>query len=244
MTERKIALVTGGSKGIGAAIAKRLAADGMAVIVNYARGHEDAQDVVTEIAASGGEAIAVQADVSTPGGIPSLFDAAERTFGGLDILVNNAGVAIFAPIADVSDADFDHQLAVNIAGVFRGMREGARRLRDEGRIISFSTSVVGALLPRYGVYTATKAAVEAMTSILAKELGMRGITVNAVAPGPTATALFMNGKSEAVVQSMIDANPLKRLGQPDDIASVVAFLASPDGGWVNGQTIRANGGFV
>ena len=231
MTERKVALVTGGSKGIGAAIAKRLAADGMAVIVNYARGHEDAQDVVTEIAASGGEAIAVQADVSTPGGIPSLFDAAERIFGGLDILVNNAGVAIFAPIADVSDADFDHQLAVNIAGVFRGMREGARRLRDGGRIISFSTSVVGALLPRYGVYTATKAAVEA-------------ITVNAVAPGPTATALFMNGKSEAVVQSMIDANPLKRLGQPDDIASVVAFLASPDGGWVNGQTIRANGGFV
>lgn len=244
MTEREVALVTGGSKGIGAAIAKRLAADGMAVIVNYARGHEDAQDVVAEIAASGGEAIAVQADVSTPGGIPSLFDAAERTFGGLDILVNNAGVAIFAPIADVSDADFDHQLAVNIAGVFRGMREGARRLRDGGRIISFSTSVVGALLPRYGVYTATKAAVEAMTSILAKELGTRGITVNAVAPGPTATALFMNGKSEAVVQSMIDANPLKRLGQPDDIASVVAFLAGPDGGWVNGQTIRANGGFV
>jgi len=244
MTERKIALVTGGSKGIGAAIAKRIAADGMAVIVNYARGREDAEDVVAEITASGGEAIAVQADVSTLDGIPSLFDAAERTFGGLDILVNNAGVAIFAPIADVSDADFDHQLAVNIAGVFRGMREGARRLHDGGRIISFSTSVVGALLPRYGVYTATKAAVEAMTSILAKELGTRGITVNAVAPGPTATALFMNGKSEALVQSMIDANPLKRLGQPDDIASVVAFLASPDGGWVNGQTIRANGGFV
>ncbi|MEG3085721.1 SDR family oxidoreductase [Sphingomonas sp. PB2P12] len=244
MTERRIALVTGGSKGIGAAIAKRLAADGMAVIVNYARGREGAEDVVAEITASGGEAIAVQADVSTLDGIPSLFDAAERTFGGLDILVNNAGVAIFAPIADVSDADFDHQLAVNIAGVFRGMREGARRLRDGGRIISFSTSVVGALLPRYGVYTATKAAVEAMTSILAKELGTRGITVNAVAPGPTATALFMNGKSEALVQSMIDANPLKRLGQPGDIASVVAFLASPDGGWVNGQTIRANGGFV
>ncbi|RZM36281.1 MAG: SDR family oxidoreductase [Sphingomonas sp.] len=244
MTERKVALVTGGSKGIGAAIAKRLAVDGMAVIVNYARGREDAEAVVAEIAASGGKAIAVQADVSTPDGIPSLFDAAERTFGGLDILVNNAGVAIFAPIADVSDADFDHQLAVNIAGVFRGMREGARRLRDGGRIISFSTSVVGALLPRYGVYTATKAAVEAMTSILAKELGTRGITVNAVAPGPTATALFMNGKSEALIQSMIDANPMKRLGQPEDIASVVAFLASPDGGWVNGQTIRANGGFV
>lgn len=244
MTERKVALVTGGSKGIGAAIAKRLAADGTAVIVNYAHGREDAEAVVAEIAASGGKAIAVKADVSAPDGIPSLFDAAERAFGGLDILVNNAGVAIFAPIAEVSDADFDHQLAVNIAGVFRGMREGARRLRDGGRIISFSTSVVGALLPRYGVYTATKAAVEAMTSILAKELGTRGITVNAVAPGPTATALFMNGKSEAVVQSMIDANPLKRLGQPEDIASVVAFLAGPDGGWVNGQTIRANGGFV
>jgi 3-oxoacyl-[acyl-carrier protein] reductase len=244
MTDRKVALVTGGSKGIGAAIARRLAADGMAVVVNYAHGRDDAEQVVAEIIAAGGEAIAAQADVGSTGGVPSLFDAAERAYGGLDILVNNAGVAKFEAMADVSDADFDMQVATNIGGVFRGMREASRRLRDGGRIISFSTSVVGALLPRYGVYTATKAAVEAMTSILAKELGPRGITVNAVAPGPTATALFLNGKSEALIQSMIDANPMKRLGQPDDIASVVAFLAGPDGGWVNGQTIRANGGFV
>lgn len=244
MTDRKVALVTGGSKGIGAAIATRLAADGLAVVVNYANGRDDAESVVAAILAAGGDAIAVQADVAKTDGIPLLFDAAERTFGGLDVLVNNAGVGAFNPIADVSDAEFDMQIAINLGGVFRGMREGARRLRDGGRIISFSTSVVGSLLPRYGVYTATKAAVEAMTSILAKELGVRGITVNAVAPGPTATALFMNGKPQTLVQSMIDSNPLKRLGSPEDIASVVSFLAGPDGGWVNGQTIRANGGFV
>jgi len=244
MTDRKIALVTGGSKGIGAAISKRLAADGIAVLVNYAHGRDDAEAVVRQIEAASGEAIAVQADIGAADGARSLFDAAQDAFGGLDILINNAGIAYFAPIADVEDADFDRHIAVNIGGVFRGMREAANRLRNGGRIISFSTSVVGALLPRYGVYTATKAAVEAMTSILAKELGTRGISVNAVAPGPTATALFMNGKSDALIQSMIDANPLKRLGQPDDIASVVAFLAGPDGGWVNGQTIRANGGFV
>jgi len=244
MIDRKVALVTGGSKGIGAAIAQRLSADGMAVVVNYAHGREDAEAVVAAIHAAGGTAMTAQADISTPAGIPALFDAAEQAYGRLDVLVNNAGTAKFAPIAEASDEDFDVQVALNIGGVFRGMREGARRLRDGGRIISFSTSVVGALLPRYGVYTATKAAVEAMTSILAKELGPRGITVNAVAPGPTATALFMNGKSDALVQSMIDANPLKRLGQPEDIAALVSFLAGEDGGWVNGQTIRANGGFV
>ncbi|RUU42543.1 SDR family oxidoreductase, partial [Mesorhizobium sp. M6A.T.Ce.TU.002.03.1.1] len=165
-------------------------------------------------------------------------------FGGLDVLVNNAGIMKLAPLAGMDDADFDRQIAVNLGGVFRGMREGARRLRDGGRIISFSSSVVGLYQPSYGVYAATKAGVEAMTHVLAKELGTRGITVNVVAPGPVATELFLDGKSEALVETITKMIPLGRLGQPADIAGVVSFLAGPDGGWVNGQVLRANGGTV
>lgn len=240
----KAALVTGASKGIGAEIARRLARDGAAVVVNYAHGRADAERVVRDIEAADGRAIAVQADVGDPAGVPALFDAAEHAFGGLDILVNNAGIMRLAPIADSDDAMFDAQIAVNLAGVFRAMREGARRLRDGGRIIGFSSSVVGFYPPDYGVYAATKAAVEALTHVMAKELGPRGITVNAVAPGPVETALFLHGKTEAQIEAISKLSPLGRLGQPADIAGLVAFLAGPDSGWVNGQVIRANGGAV
>lgn len=238
------AIVTGASKGIGAAIAKRLAANGIAVVVNYARGREAAEAVVGEIQRSGGKAIAVQADIADPTAIPALFDAAERAFGGVDILVNNAGVMKLAPLADFDDAAFDSQVAINLGGVFRGMREAAKRLRTGGRIVSFSSSVVGLYQPGYAIYAATKAAVEAMTHVLAKELGPRGITVNAVAPGPVATELFLDGKTDTQVAAIEKMNPFGRLGQPEDIARVVAFLASPDSGWVNGQVIRANGGVI
>ncbi|MGV3549362.1 SDR family oxidoreductase [Rhizobium sp.] len=243
-TRNRVAIVTGASRGIGAAIAKRLAADGIVVVVNYASSSQAADDVVAEIRKAGGEAIAAQADIGAREGMAGLFDAAEQAFGHVDILVNNAGMMRLSPLADTDDDAFDAQVGTNLAGVFRGMREAGKRLRDGGRIVNFSSSVVGLYQPTYGVYAATKAAVEAMTHVFAKEMGARGITVNAVAPGPVETDLFMNGKSEALVNTIIGMNPLKRLGQPKDIAEVVAFLASPASGWVNGQVIRANGGVV
>ncbi|TPM06554.1 SDR family oxidoreductase [Mesorhizobium sp. B2-3-11] len=242
--QARAAIVTGASKGIGAAIARRLARDGIAVVVNYARGQAEAEALVRAIEADGGKAIAVQADIADPAGIASLFDAGEKAFGGIDILINNAGIMKLSPIAQADDAFFDTQVAINLGGVFRGMREGAKRLRDGGRIVNFSSSVVGLYQPGYGVYAATKAAVEAMTHILAKELGARAITVNAVAPGPVETALFTDGKSPAQIEATAKMIPLGRLGQPDDIAGVVSFLAGPDSGWINGQIIRANGGVI
>lgn len=242
--DTSVAIVTGASRGIGAAVARRLASEGSAVIVNYAQGRDEAEHVVKAIEAAAGRALAVQADIGAPGGVETLFDAAERAFGGSDILVNNAGTMMLGAIADVADGDFDRQLALNFAGVFRGMRAAAQRLRQGGRIISFSSSVVGLYQPGYGIYAATKAAVEAMTHVLAKELGPRGITVNAVAPGPVATSFFLDGKSDEQVAAIEKMNPFKRLGEPDDIAGVVAFLAGAEGGWVNGQVIRANGGVI
>jgi 3-oxoacyl-[acyl-carrier protein] reductase len=240
----KTAIVTGASKGIGAAISQRLARDGIAVIVNYARGESDAAKVVSAITAEGGQALAVQADIGDASAMTVLFDAAEKAFGRVDILVNNAAIMPLAPIAKADDAMFDRLIAVNVGGVFRGMREGANRLKDGGRIISFSSSQVGMYFPTYGIYAATKAAVEAMTHVLAKELGPRGITVNAVAPGPVETALFMDGKSAELVANITRMIPQGRLGQPDDIAGLVAFLASSEGQWVSGQVIRANGGAI
>ena len=186
----------------------------------------------------------MQADVSDAGAARALFDAAEAAWGGVDVLVNNAGIMTLAPIAEVTDEDFDRLIAVNLKGSFNTMREAARRLREGGRIINLSTTVVGTRMPTYGVYAATKAAIEVMTAILAKELGAKRITVNAVAPGGTATELFLTGKSAEMVERIAKMSPLSRLGEPGDIAGVVAFLAGPDGGWVNGQTIRANGGVV
>ena len=240
----RTAIVTGASKGIGAAIARRLADEGIAVVVNYASGQAAAEDIVATITADGGRAIAVGADIAAPDSMGILFDAAEQTFGAVDILVNNAGIMTLSPLLEADDAAFERMMAVNVGAVFRGMREAAKRLADGGRIISFSSSVVGLYQPGYGIYAATKAAVEALTHVLAKELGPRRITVNAVAPGPVETDLFMTGKSEALVKAITGTIPLGRLGQPEEIADLVSFLAGPGSGWVNGQVIRANGGAI
>ncbi|MHA6205604.1 SDR family oxidoreductase [Dyella soli] len=240
----KVAIVTGGSRGIGAAIAERLARDGFVVVINYAGDAAPAEALAGKIEAAGGRALTAQGDVADPAAVRRLFDAAEAAFGHVDVLVNNAGIMQLAPLSDSDDALFDRTVAVNLKGTFNTLREASTRLRQGGRIINFSTSVVGTLFPTYGVYVATKAAVEAMTHVLSKELRGRDITVNAVAPGPTATDLFLKGKSPEQIQQLAKLAPLERLGQPEDIANVVAFLAGPDGGWVNGQVLRANGGLV
>ena len=241
-TNIKTAIVTGAGKGIGEAIAKRLAADGFAVIVNYSSSADAANDVVSAIEAAGGRAKAVCANVADSAQVKALFDAAEAAFGAIDVLVNNAGILKVSPLAQVSDEDFQRQVAVNLTGTFNGMREGAKRIRDGGRIISLSTSIIGNYLPTHGVYVATKAAVEGMTHVLAKELGPRQVTVNAVAPGPVGTELFLTGRSEESIQRLTKEIPMGRLGEPNDVARVVSFLASADGGWVSGQVVKANGG--
>ena len=242
----KVAIVTGSSRGIGAAIARRLAADGLAIVVNYAGRVADAEKVVQEIEAAGGKAAAIKADVSVPAEVAALFDQTEKLFGGIDIIVNNAGIIQpgLVPLAETDDSLFDRLLAINLKGTFNTLRLAAKRLRSGGRIVNFSTSVVGTAIPGYSIYAATKAAVETMTNIFAKELRGRDITVNAVAPGPTATDLFLTGKAEEQITHLAKMPPLERLGRPEDIAGVVSFLVGPDGGWVNGQTLRANGGMV
>lgn len=246
MSERngKIALVTGASRGIGAAVAKRLASDGFAVVVNYTSGGEPAEALVREIEQGGGRAAAARADVSDPAAVKRMFDAAEAAFGGVDVLVNNAGIMLLGAVAEMEDDAFDRMVAVNLKGVFNTLREAARRLRDGGRIINTSSSVTTLLQPTYAAYAATKAGVEAFSGVLTKELRGRGITVNAIAPGPTATELFLRGKPQEVVDRLTKLSPLERLGQPTDIAAAVSLLAGPDGGWINGQTIRVNGGVV
>jgi 3-oxoacyl-[acyl-carrier protein] reductase len=240
----KVAIITGASRGIGAAIARRLGSDGFAVVVNYAGSAEAAKSLVNEIENAGGRSLAVRADVSNSVEVARLFETAEKEFGGVDVLVNNAGVMLLSPIAEATDDIIDRQLAINLKGVLNGMREAAKRLRNGGRIISFSSSVVGLYQPTYAIYAATKAGVEAMTHVLAKELRGRNITVNAIAPGPTATDLFLNGKPQEVVEHIAKLAPLERLGQPEDIANAVSFLAGADGSWINGQVIKANGGII
>ncbi len=240
----RTAIITGASRGIGAAIAERLAKDGFSVVVNYAGNEAEASAAADKIKAAGGRAMTVKADVSKPAEVTHIFDAAEKEFGGVDVLVNNAGIMNLASIATTDDAMLDRTVSVNLKGTFNGLREAAKRLRNGGRIINCSTSVVGTKLETYGIYAATKAAVEILTSILSKELRGRSITVNAVAPGPTATDLFLHGKSQELIDHFAKMNPLERLGTPQDIASVVAFLAGPDGSWINGQVLRANGGMA
>ncbi|MDR6291915.1 MULTISPECIES: SDR family oxidoreductase [Inquilinus] len=240
----KVAIVTGASRGIGAAVAERLATDGFTVVINYSGNAAPAEALARQIEAKGGRALTAKADVSDADAVRRMFDAAETAFGGIDVLVNNAGVMALTTIADTDDATFERLMNVNIRGTFNTLRQAATRLRNGGRIINFSSSQAGLLHPTYGVYAATKAAVEALTSVLSKELRGRAITVNAVAPGPTATDLFLNGKPQEVIDRLAKAAPLERLGQPQDIASTVAFLAGPDGAWINGQTLRANGGII
>jgi 3-oxoacyl-[acyl-carrier protein] reductase len=240
----KVPLVTGAARGIGAAVASRLAADGFQVVLNYAGSAAEAQQLASKLEADGGKAWAIQADVGKSAAVSGMFDAIEKRAGGLHVLVNNAGIMLLSSIAETDEVSFDRQIEVNLKGTFNTLREAAKRLRTGGRIINFSSSVVGLLQPTYGVYAATKAAVEALTPILAKELRGRSITVNTVAPGPTSTELFLRGKPQQLVDQLSKLAPLERLGQPDDIARVVSFLAGPDGAWVNGQTLRANGGII
>jgi 3-oxoacyl-[acyl-carrier protein] reductase len=243
---QQVALITGASRGIGAAIARRLARDGYAVVINYAGSAAQAQAVEAAILAEGGQALAVQADVADPAAVERLFGAAIERFGRIDVLVNNAGIMppALPPLAGTDDATFDRVFAINVKGTFNTLRAAAARLAHGGRIVNLSTSVIGMGLPGYAIYAASKAAVETMTQLFAKELRGRAITVNAVAPGPTATDLFLDGKSPQAVERLAKLAPLERLGTPDDIAAAVAFLASRDGGWINGQVLRANGGMV
>jgi 3-oxoacyl-[acyl-carrier protein] reductase len=240
----KVAIVTGGSRGIGAAIAERLAGDGFTVVINYAGGAAEAEALAGKIEKAGGRAITAQADVSNPAAVARLFDMADAAFGGVDVLVNNAGIMRLAAIAEADDALFDSQMAINLKGTFNTLREAARRLRTGGRIVNLSSSQTAMLSPSYGLYAATKAAVEAMTHVLSKELRGRNITVNAVAPGPTATKLFLDGKTKEVIDHLTKLAPLERLGQPTDVAAAVSFLAGPDGAWINGQVLRTNGGII
>jgi 3-oxoacyl-[acyl-carrier protein] reductase len=240
----KSAIVTGASHGIGSTIAERLAHDGFSVVVNYSGSEGEASALAKKINSNGTRAITVQADVSKAADIARLFDATEKEFGGVDVLVNNAGIMPLSSLATTDDATFDRVIAVNLKGTFNGLREAAKRLRPGGRIINFSTSVVGLKLETYGIYAATKSAVETLTAILSKELRGKSITVNAIAPGPTATDLFLKGKSQELIDRFAKMNPLERLGTPQDIAAAVAFLAGPDGSWINGQVLRANGGMI
>lgn len=241
---QKVALVTGASRGIGAALALRLVDEGYAVAINYARSAAEAEALVKRITDEGGRAVAIQADVAKSDDVRRLFDETENQLGKLDVLVNNAGVLKMVSLADSTDELYENTFNINTRGTFNTLREAARRMNDGGRIVNFSSSTVGMNLPNYSIYIASKAAVESFTKVFAQELRGRQITVNAVAPGPVATELFFEGKSDEQVQALAKRPPLERLGEPDDIVSVVAFLVGPEGGWINGQVLRANGGIV
>lgn len=240
----RVAIVTGGSRGIGRETVTRLAADGFAVVVGYAGNRDLAEAAVKDVTAAGGRAVAVQADVADEAQVAALFDTAEAEFGGVDVVAHTAGRMYLAPVAEMDLAELDTLHRTNIRGTFVVAQQAARRIRSGGALITFSTSVVGLAFPGYGAYSASKGAVEALTLILARELRGRDVTVNAVAPGPTATDMFLEGKDEEAVARLAAQPPLERLGTPEDIAAVVTFLASPAGHWVNGQVIRANGGIV
>jgi 3-oxoacyl-[acyl-carrier protein] reductase len=240
----RVAIVTGGSRGIGRAVAQRLALDGLAVVVVYASRRDEADAAVAAITDAGGSAIAAQADVADERDVAALFDLAERTYGGVDVVVHAAGRMALATVAELDLDELDALHRTNIRGTFVIAQAAARRLRDGGSIVVFSTSVTALAFPTYGAYSASKGALEALTPILARELRGRDVNVNAVAPGPTATDLFLDGKDQETIDRLAKQPPLERLGTPEDIASVIAFLTGPDGHWVNGQVVRANGGII
>jgi 3-oxoacyl-[acyl-carrier protein] reductase len=240
----KVVLVTGASRGIGAAIAHKLAEAGAKVIVNYAGGKEAAEQTVNDIKAHGGDAIAVQADVSNSGQVKAMFDTAITHYGRIDVLINNAGIMITKLLKDTTDEDFTRQFDINVRGTFNTMREAATRLADKGSIINFSTSVNRIMLPTYSTYVATKAAVEQLTRVFSKEVGGRGINVNSVSPGPTNTELFTNGKPQEVIDRLASLSAFNRIGEPDDIAQIVLFLAGDEAKWITAQNIGANGGMA
>jgi len=240
----KVILITGASRGIGSAIAIKLASQGAKVIINFAGSKEDAESVASSIIMSGGEAFVLQADVSKPLQVKHLFDAAIAHYGRIDVLVNNAGIMITKLLKDTTDEDFSRQFDINVKGTFNTMREAATQLADGGSIINFSTSVNRLMLPGYSTYVAAKAAVEQLTRVFAKEVGSRGINVNSISPGPTNTALFTNGKSQEVIDRLASMSAFNRIGEPEDIAQIVAFLASDEAKWISAQNIGVNGGMA
>ena len=240
----KTAIVTGASGGIGRAVVRRLSQDGFAVVVNYAGSADKAAAVVQEIVTSGGRARAVQGDVASAPDVARLFKETAEAFGQPDVVVHCAGIMPLRAIADGDLDMFDKVITTNLRGAFVVLAEAARQVASGGRIIAFSTSVIAKAFPTYGAYIASKAGVEGLVHVLANELRGRNITVNAVAPGPVATDLFLAGKTGAQIEQLSKVPPLERLGQPEDISGVVSFLAGPDGAWVNGQVLRANGGFA
>ena len=242
--DRRVAIVTGGSRGIGRQVARRLAADGFAVVVGYAGNKDAADEVVQAIEAAGGTAYAARADVGDEADVAALFDLAEATYGGVDAVVHAAGRMPLSPVSELDLSELDALYRTNIRGTFVVDQQAARRLRPGGALVNFSSSVVGLAFPGYGAYAASKGAVEALTLILAREMRGRDVTVNAVAPGPTATDLFLDGKDEETVARLAAQPPLERLGTPEDIAGVVSFLVGREGRWVNGQVLRANGGII
>ncbi|MNB94705.1 Glucose 1-dehydrogenase 2 [compost metagenome] len=240
----KVAIITGASRGIGRNVAERLAAQGAAVIINYSSSPELAEEAVQRIQQQGSRAAAVQADISKPDQIARLYLEAKDIFGKIDIVVNNAGIMINSLIGDATEAQFDKQFAINVKGTYFSCQQAFLHLEQGGRIINFSTSVNGQMFPAYSIYAGTKGAVEQFTRQLAKEFGVKGITINAVAPGPVATELFLEGKSEAQLEGLKKANAFGRLGEPEDIAGAVSFFAGEQSAWITGQTLRVNGGFI
>ncbi len=240
----KVAIITGASRGIGSSIAEELAQLGAKVIINYANSAEKAQEVVATIVKKGGEAVAVQADVSKIKEVERLFTESLHHFGKIDILVNNAGIMHTVPLNDVTEEEFDLHFSINVKGTYFACQQALKHMEPNGKIVNFSTSVAGMMFPGYSLYAATKGAVEQITRQLSKEFGPKNIAINTISPGPTNTELFMNGKSAEQLDNLKRLNAFGRFGETDDIAKVVAFLVSDDARWITGQTIRVNGGMV